>query len=124
VVAAFCKQVHAGGRMVVHGDGSQTRDFIYVDDLCRGISQAMTSGVAGVVAHLGSGVETTVMEVAREVAARFGAEFDPELRPPRQGDIERTYADISYAREAFGFAPGTHLDTGLDRTVQWFQEHM
>ncbi len=124
VVAAFCKQVQAGGRMVVYGDGSQTRDFIYVEDLCRGISQAMTSGVAGVVAHLGSGVETTVLDVAREVAVRFGAEAEPEFRPPRQGDIERTYADISYAREAFGFAPGTRLDAGLDRTVQWFQEHM
>jgi UDP-glucose 4-epimerase len=124
VVAAFCKQVQAGGTMVVYGDGSQTRDFIYVDDLCRGISQAMTSGAAGVVAHLGSGVETTVLGVAREVATRFGTEAEPEFRPPRQGDIERTYADISYAREAFGFAPGTRLDVGLDRTVQWFQEHM
>ena len=128
VVAAFCKQVQAGGPMVVYGDGSQTRDFVYVEDLCRGISQAMTSPVTlrstGVVAHLGSGVETTVLTVAQEVGARFGGAVEPEFRPPRQGDIERTFADISYAREVFGFAPATALGDGLDRTVQWFQEHM
>jgi nucleoside-diphosphate-sugar epimerase len=84
----------------------------------------MTSELAGVVAHLGSGVETTVLTVAQEVASRFGRSPVPELRPPRTGDIERTYADISYARQAFGFSPSTSLTTGLDRTVRWFEEHM
>jgi nucleoside-diphosphate-sugar epimerase len=58
------------------------------------------------------------------VAARFDHALPPEFRAPRPGDIERTYADISFARETFGFAPGTDLADGLDRTVQWFQEHL
>lgn len=124
VVAAFCKAARAGEPMTVYGDGSQTRDYIYVDDLCRGIAQAMTSGVAGVVAHLGSGIETEVLTVAREIATRFGQEQEPVHEPPRPGDIERTFADISYARTAFGFDPRTTLDEGLDHTVQWFREHL
>lgn len=124
VVAAFCKAVQSGGRMTIYGDGSATRDFIYVEDLCRGISQAMTSGAAGVVAHLGSGAETSVLAVSEMVATRFDHALSPEFRPPRPGDIERTYADISFARETFGFSPGTELGDGLDRTVRWFQEHL
>ena len=123
VVAAFCKAARAGEPMTIFGDGSATRDFIYVDDLCRGIAQAMTSAVRGVVAHLGSGVETTVSEVAEMVAARFGSSVPLDFQPPRPGDIERTFADITFARETFGFAPSTQLGTGLDRTVSWFQEH-
>lgn len=124
VVASFCKAASAGERMTVYGDGSQTRDYIYVDDLCRGIAQAMTSGVAGVVAHLGSGIETDVLTVAREVASRFGHDQEPVHEPPRPGDIEHTFADISYARAAFGFDPRTTLGEGLDRTAQWFREHL
>ena len=124
VVASFCKAVQEGRRMTVYGDGSQTRDFVYVDDLCRGIAQAMTSGVAGVVAHLGSGIETDVLTVAREVAARFDHDQEPVHEPSRPGDIERTFADISYARAAFGFDPRTTLGEGLDRTVEWFREHV
>ena len=124
VVASFCKAVQGGTPMTVYGDGRQTRDFIYVDDLCRGIVQAMTSGASGVVAHLGSGVETDVLTVAEEVARRFGHDQPPQHQPPRPGDIERTFADISYARERFAFDPSTTLGEGLDRTVRWFQEHL
>lgn len=123
VVASFCKAVRSGAPMTVYGDGRQTRDFIYVDDLCRGIAQAMTSGASGVVAHLGSGVETDVLTVADEVARRFGHDLPPQHQPARPGDIERTFADISYARERFSFDPSTTLGEGLDRTVRWFQEH-
>lgn len=124
VVASFCKAVQAGRPMTIYGDGSATRDFIYVDDLCRGIAQAMASGAGGVVAHLGSGVETDVLTVAEKVAVRFGHDLEPVHEPPRPGDIERTFADISYARATFGFDPRTTLGEGLDRTVRWFQEHM
>jgi UDP-glucose 4-epimerase len=124
VVASFCKAAQGGRPMTIYGEGRQTRDFVYVDDLCRGITQAMTSGAAGVVAHLGSGVETEVLTVARELAARFDHQQAPEHQPPRSGDIERTFADIGYARETFGFDPRTPLTEGLDRTVRWFQEHL
>jgi UDP-glucose 4-epimerase len=124
VVASFCRQAQAGEPLVVFGDGTQTRDFIYVDDLCKGIAAAMTSGAAGVVAHLGSGVETTVLTVADEIRKRFGDRVSTEFHPTRTGDIERTFADISFARQTFGFSPQTSLTDGLDRTVRWFEGHM
>jgi UDP-glucose 4-epimerase len=122
VVAAFCKRASAGEPIVIYGDGSQTRDFIYVDDLCSGITTAMESGAKGTVAHLGSGVETTVLDVAHEVARRFGGDVAVEHRPERVGDVLHSNADISYARERFGFAPKVALSEGLDRTVAWFEQ--
>ncbi|MDX6366954.1 MAG: UDP-glucose 4-epimerase [Nocardioidaceae bacterium] len=120
VVAAFCKRASAGEPIVIYGDGSQTRDFIYVDDLCSGITTAMESGAKGTVAHLGSGVETTVLDVAHEVARRFGGDVAVQHHPERVGDVLHSNADISYARERFGFAPKVALGEGLDRTVAWF----
>jgi UDP-glucose 4-epimerase len=122
VVAAFCKRARAGEPIVIYGDGSQTRDFIYVDDLCNGITTAMESGAKGTVAHLGSGVETTVLDVAHEVARRFAGDSAVEHLPERVGDVMHSNADISYARERFGFAPKVALSEGLDRTVAWFEQ--
>jgi UDP-glucose 4-epimerase len=121
VVASFCKSAVAGEPLIVYGDGSQTRDYVYVEDLCRGIAAAVAAGGAGVLAHLGSGTETTVLEVARLVAERVGGAA-VEHRPARVGDVARSSADISRARTLFGFAPRVTLEEGLDRTVRWFQE--
>jgi UDP-glucose 4-epimerase len=125
VVAAFCKQALAGEPLVVYGDGTQTRDFVFVEDLCRAIAAAVDSGGTGrgggLLAHVGSGVETTVLEVAQLVADRFGG-VRVEHRPARFGDVPRSSADISAAREQFGFAPEVGLNEGLDRTVAWFLE--
>jgi len=121
VIAIFCGRLEAGGRPTVYGDGTQTRDYVYVEDLCRGIAAAVVAGGSGVLAHLGSGTETSVLEVARLVADRLGG-ATIEHRPARVGDVERSTADISTARALFGFAPRVTLEDGLDRTVRWFQE--
>jgi UDP-glucose 4-epimerase len=121
VVAAFCKRALAGETLVVYGDGTQTRDFVFVEDLCRGIAAAVAAGGSGVVALLASGTETTVLEVAGLVAERLGG-VSVEHRPPRAGDVARSASDISTARALFGFAPRVRLEDGLDRTVAWFRE--
>jgi UDP-glucose 4-epimerase len=121
VVAAFCKRALAGEALIVYGDGTQTRDFVFVDDLCGGIAAAVSDGAKGVVAHLGSGTETAVLEVAQLLSDRFGG-VPVEHRPARAGDVPRSAADISAARERFGFAPEVTLVEGLDRTVAWFRE--
>lgn len=121
VVAAFCKQALAGQPLVVYGDGTQTRDFVFVEDLCRGISSALAFGGKNLVAHLASGTETTVLAVARMVSDRVGG-IPIEHRPARVGDVARSVADTSTARELFGFVPRVTLKEGLDRTVAWFRE--
>jgi UDP-glucose 4-epimerase len=120
VVAAFCKAAADGEPLVVYGDGHQTRDFVFVADLCRGIVGALTSDAQGAVVHLGSGVETSVLDVAEAVSARFGG-VPVEHRPERPGDVLRNSADLSAARELFGFDPATDLAAGLDQTVAWFR---
>ena len=121
VVAAFCKQAADGQPLVVYGDGTQTRDFVYVEDLCDGIAAAVTCGEGGIVLHLGSGTETPVIDVATSVIDKFGLDGSIEHHPERAGDILRTSADISRARDLLGFAPNTSLDAGLDKTVAWFK---
>jgi UDP-glucose 4-epimerase len=121
VVAAFCKRALAGEPLVVNGDGSQTRDFVFVDDLACGIAQAVTRGGTGLVAHLGSGTETTVLEIAEQISHRLG-DVPVEHLPARVGDVTRSVSDISLARELFGYEPRVALTEGLDRTVAWFQE--
>jgi UDP-glucose 4-epimerase len=121
VIAAFCKRALAGDALVIYGDGTQTRDLVFVEDLCRGIAAAMTDGGKGVVAHLASGTETTVLDVARQVADRLGG-VTVEHRLARIGDVAHSVADISVARERFGYAPQMALAEGLDRTVTWFQK--
>ena len=79
-------------------------------------------GGTGTVAHLGSGTETTVLEVAREISHRLGGEVPVEYRPIRASDVTRSVSDISLARKLFGFEPRVSLAEGLDRTVAWFRE--
>lgn len=122
VVAAFCKRAAAGQPLVVYGNGRQTRDFVYVEDICRGIAGALTCGARGAVAHLASNVETTVLEVARQLAERFGGDVTVEHRPERVGDVLRSSADTSGAQRLFGFEPVVSLTEGLDRTVAWFEQ--
>jgi UDP-glucose 4-epimerase len=120
VVAAFCKAALAGEPLVVYGNGHQTRDFVFVEDLARGITAALGQGNTGVVAHLGSGIETTVLEVASLISDRLG-HVPIEHHPVRAGDIERNFSDITRARELFDFSPRVPLAEGLDRTVSWFR---
>jgi UDP-glucose 4-epimerase len=121
VVATYCKAAPAGQPLIVYGDGSQTRDFIYVGDLCDGIVGALTCGKGGVVTHIGSGVATPVIDLAKLVIDKFGTAIAIEHRPERPGDVQRNSADVSGARDLLGFAASTSLDEGLNKTIAWFK---
>ena len=123
VVALFFKQIKSGGALTVYGDGLQTRDFVYVDDLCQGIAAALDGEHAGETFHLGSGTETTVLELIDHLR-RLYPDRDIEVRhePARAGEILRNYSDITKARGMLGFDPSTALDEGLRRTRAWFEE--
>jgi len=123
VVAHFLKQILEGKPLVVYGDGSQVRDFVFVEDLCRGIAQALATRSQGVY-QLGSGQPTTVnelIEALRRVVGHNRA-FEVLYEDFRAGEIYATYCDVRRARETLGFDPATPLDEGLLRTWNWFQE--
>lgn len=123
VVAHFFKQILEGRPLTVYGDGSQVRDFVFVEDLCRGIAQALARRQQGVY-QLGSGRPTTVGEligILREVVGH-NRRFEVLYEEFRAGEIYATYCDVTKAREALGFDPAMPLDEGLRRTWNWFQE--
>jgi UDP-glucose 4-epimerase len=120
VVAAFMKQVLRDAPLVVYGDGEQTRDFVYVGDLCDGILRGIASGQSGVL-QLGSGQPLSInalIAAIGEVVAPQPVRVD--YRPARGGEILRTWCDIARARVQLGFAPDTPLRDGLAETWRWF----
>jgi UDP-glucose 4-epimerase len=122
VVAHYFRQLMEGRELVVYGDGTQTRDFLFVTDLVHGIRRAIERGVTGVY-QLGSGRPTTInalIEAIRRTVDR-GADVRVRYADARAGEVHTTWCDITKARRAFGFDPATPLDAGLDATWRWFR---
>lgn len=120
VVAHFCKQMLDGRDLVIDGDGLQTRDFIYVGDLCRAVILAVRGEVSGEVLQIATGVETSVLELAGILTSVTGVESRIRHAEPRRGDIRYNYSVIDKARRLLGWAPTTDLETGLRETWRWF----
>jgi UDP-glucose 4-epimerase len=126
-VAKFVKKAMRGEVLEIYGDGTQTRDFIYVDDLIRAVKLAATvEGVGGEVFQIATSAETTVGELVERLLPILGkAGMDSiEVRhaAPRPGDVRRNYSDTSKARRMLGWRAEVPLEEGLRRTVAWFAE--
>jgi UDP-glucose 4-epimerase len=126
VITVFLKALHTGEPMVIYGDGSASRDYIHVDDLCAGLETGLTADVpGGSVYHLATGVETTVTQLADACRRVVGRPDHPiEYRPHRRGEVERNFASYDLAHAELGFTPKVALDEGLARTWDWYREHV
>jgi UDP-glucose 4-epimerase len=123
-IPIFITRLLSGGELVIYGDGTQTRDFIFVDDLCRAIHLSLLAeGVAGEVFQVATGVETSILALADLVQRAVGVDAQLRFEPRRPGEVYRSAADISKARAVLGFEPTVGLEEGLARTVAWFREH-
>jgi UDP-glucose 4-epimerase len=117
VIAIFCGRLRSGGRPTVFGDGTQTRDYIYVGDVVTAALAAAESSFSGPV-NIGSGIETDVLELARQLAEIDGAEdFEPELAPARAGEVQRISLDASRAERELGWRATTSVADGLRLTL-------
>ncbi len=120
VVAAFMKRVLEGKALIVYGDGEQTRDYVFVDDLCAGIAAGLRTENPGVY-QLGSGgpmsINGLIEAISGVVAPR---KLEVRHEPSRPGEVLQTWCDISRARAMLGYAPSTSLHDGLARTWDWF----
>jgi UDP-glucose 4-epimerase len=117
VVAIFFGVARNGGRPTVFGTGKQTRDYIYVADVVDALL-AMEGSQEGGPINVGTGVETTVLEVAEGVGASFGLDsFEPEMAPARVGEIERTVLDTKLAIERLGWQAKRTIADGLGETL-------
>ena len=121
VVAAFFRAILATRPITVFGDGSQTRDYVFVKDLCRGILSAMEKGATGVY-QLGSGIPTTINQLIKHIRAIVEPRHQMHVRYEefRAGELRRTWCDIDKARRVLGYEPRTCLQDGLLETWDWF----
>lgn len=118
VIAIFCGLLRSGGRPTVYGNGTQTRDYIYVGDVVAAALAAAGSAATGAV-NIGTGRETNVLELASALGRLGGVEnFEPEFAPPRAGEVQRITLDAARAERELGWRPLTSLEEGLATTLE------
>ena len=125
VVAKFIKSALSGNILEVYGDGSQTRDFIYIDDLIQAVFLAATKdGVGGNTFQIATNKETTVGEMVELLVSklkRFGIDQVKLINgEKRLGDVQRNFSDISKAKKYLRWQPNETLETGLEKTIKYF----
>ena len=124
VVPTFVQALLDGHRPVIHGDGSQARDFTHVDDVVDATLQAARAPVAawGAVFNVGTGrTPTSIRALLGIIASQVGASVDPIFEPPRAGDMRRTEADVTLARDVLGYEPRIELEEGIRDCVDWLR---
>jgi UDP-glucose 4-epimerase len=120
VVAIFMGLLRGDGTPRIYGDGAQTRDYVYVGDVVRAVVAAL--GADGGVYNVGTGVETSVLELYAAVERAAGVERAPVHEPARAGELQRSVLDVSLAARELGWRPEGTLADGLDSTWRWMQE--
>jgi UDP-glucose 4-epimerase len=121
VVAIFGQRLLAQEPAIINGDGEQTRDFIYVDDVVRANVLAVTTDLRGIY-NVGTGIETSVNVLYTHLATHSGATGAPRHGPPKAGEQRRSVLDCRKLQTATGWTPTVLLDEGLRRTVAYFAE--
>jgi UDP-glucose 4-epimerase len=116
VVAIFAQRLLSGKRCTIHGDGKQTRDYVYVDDVAEAALAALACDVTGVV-NVATGRETSVNDLHGLLCAALGMAREPEYAPARPGDVRRSVLDNARARAVLRWAPRTSLERGLTATL-------
>jgi UDP-glucose 4-epimerase len=124
VIPKFIVRAKNGLAPLIFGDGSQTRDFTYVDDSARGIAAAgLAPEAVGRTLNVGNGREITVSELAGIVTAAAGRpDLEPEHHPDRPGDVRRLYSDSARAADVLGWKPEVGLREGIERLLRWHDE--
>ena len=116
VIAIFCGKLLDGGRPQIFGDGSQTRDYVYVGDVVDANLRAADSDVTGAF-NVGRGVETSVVDIVQALAAQADDGFDADHLPARAGEVQHIALDTSRTKAELGWEPQVDLDQGLARTL-------
>ena len=119
VVPHYLKQALRGGTLVAHGDGTQTRDYVYVDDVVSGLVAAATApNINGLVINIGSGKETSVRELIKCVQDVVGSNAEIIFNPKTSGGVSRLCADVSLATQKLNYRPSIGLTEGLRFTLK------
>jgi len=122
VIAAFAARMIRGRPPVIFGDGKQSRDFVFVENVVRAnLLAARAPQVHGEVVNIGTGRATDLATMARAFNKVLGANLEPIHEPPRPGDVRASLADIAAARQLLGYEPTVSFEDGLARTMDWYR---
>lgn len=122
VVAKFIRSIKRDGKLELYGGGDQTRDFVYVGDLCRAIVLALKSDVGGEVFQIGTGIETSISRLAELLATVSSTGISTTAAPPLRGDVKRSRSSIDKITSVLGWEPRVDLEQGLQETWKWADE--
>jgi UDP-glucose 4-epimerase len=124
VLAIFCRRMLAGEPITIYGDGEQSRDFTYIDNVVHGnllAAAAPAEKVSGRMMNLATGSRSTLNETVEILRELTGYRGQPAYEPSRAGDVHDSLADIRLAEELLGYAPIVDFREGLRRTVEWYR---
>lgn len=126
VIPLFATRMLRGESPIIYGDGTQSRDFTYIDNVLHGnllACHADAAKVSGQVMNLACGERTSLLQLVDGINALLGTDCQPIFEPARSGDIKHSRADISKAGELLGYEQRISFEDGLAQTVAWFKEH-
>jgi len=124
-VSRFIESALEGRRPVVHGDGEQSRDFTYVDNVVdANLLACFRDGVCGMTFNIGTGQRFTLHQLLRSLSSIVGHSIEPIYTSPRRGDVRHSQAGIERARHFLRFEPRVSFEVGLERTVDWRRKTM
>jgi nucleoside-diphosphate-sugar epimerase len=124
VIPKFVDCFHRGVAPTIYGDGEQTRDFTFIDNVvAANLAACRVPGVGGLYCNVATGTRLSLNDLVRHLAAIFGRAIDPVHAPAREGDVKHSLADIAKARAALDYRPGVDFETGLARYVEWYVAH-
>jgi UDP-glucose 4-epimerase len=122
VISLFITAMLAGRTPVLYGDGRQSRDFTYIDNVVDGNLRALSErGLQGQSINLATGRSVTLNALLTALARQLGRPARASRRPPRPGDIRHSLADVTLARRLLGYRPFVDFKTGLEQTVEWYR---
>jgi UDP-glucose 4-epimerase len=123
VISLFASALIAGRTPVIYGDGKQSRDFTYVDNVIHGNLRALgAKGLCGQIVNVATGTRITLKQVLAIMARELGVPARADHQGARPGDIRHSLADISLARRLLGYRPVVDFETGLKRTLDWYRQ--
>ena len=120
VIPIFCSAALAGRDASVYGDGSQTRDYVYVGDVVRAFLAAADTGQPGNW-NIGTGVETSVLDLVRIIGGASGRPLHPQLCPARPGELQRSVLAVGLAERELSWRAATGLDGGIGAVYRWIE---
>ncbi len=126
VIPKFIKQLLRGERPTIHGDGMQSRDFTYIENVIEANLKACLAPkkADGEAFNIAYGGREYLIDIYRGLTKALGVEIEPVFGPERPGDIKHSNADISKAKELLGYDPEWSFQRGIEEAIEWYRENL